>query len=101
MRYFLAYDPVPNWLMMRSPTLAIWGDKDSQVLASINRERLAPVVERNPKLPAELIILPEINHLMQRASTGLPDEYARIQETIDPSVLDVILEWMNQRNLIP
>lgn len=101
MRYFLAYDPTSSWLIMRSPTLAIWGDKDVQVLAGPNRERLFDVATRNPKLKGDLVVLPEINHLMQRAKTGLPDEYDQIAETIDPSVLEVIQEWMKQLNLIP
>ncbi len=101
MRNFLASDPSAAWLVMRSPTLALWGDKDVQVLAEPNRQRLADVAARNPRLQCDLVVLPEINHLMQRAKTGLPDEYDKIQETIDPSVLEVIKDWMRKRNLIP
>jgi hypothetical protein len=38
---------------------------------------------------------------MQRAETGLPDEYDRINETVDSSALEVIEEWMRQQNLMP
>ena len=31
--------------------------------------------------------LPRLNHLFQTSETGLPAEYARIEETIAPSVL--------------
>ncbi|MEZ4999562.1 MAG: hypothetical protein R2727_02375 [Bacteroidales bacterium] len=31
-----------------------------------------------------LEILPGLNHLFQRAGTGLPDEYVKIEETISP-----------------
>ena len=101
MRYFLAFDPTPAWLVMRTPTLAMWGDKDVQVLADSNRERLLDVTTRNSRLQGDLVVLPGLNHLMQRAETGLPDEYDRISETIDPSALDVIREWLQQRNLTP
>jgi pimeloyl-ACP methyl ester carboxylesterase len=100
MRYFLACDPTPPWLVMRSPTLAIWGEKDVQVLAGPNRLKLLDVTARNSSLQREFVVLPEINHLMQRAKTGLPDEYDQISDTIDKSVLEVIREWMQQRLLI-
>ncbi|MFN6127464.1 MAG: alpha/beta hydrolase [Planctomycetota bacterium] len=101
MRFFLAFDPTSSWMVMRAPTLAIWGDKDVQVLAGPNREKLIDVATRNPKLRGDLVVLPDINHLMQRAKTGLPEEYDDIADTIDPSVLDVIQEWLKHRDLIP
>lgn len=101
MRYFLAFDPTSAWLVMRAPTLAIWGDKDVQVIAGPNRERLFDVASRNPRLKGDLVVLPGLNHLMQRADTGLPDEYDRIVETVNSSALEVIKEWMRQQNLMP
>jgi pimeloyl-ACP methyl ester carboxylesterase len=101
MRYFLAFDPTSAWLVMRAPTLAIWGDKDVQVVAGPNRERLFDVASRNPRLKGDLVVLPGLNHLMQRAETGLPDEYDRISETVNSSALEVIKEWMRQQNLMP
>jgi pimeloyl-ACP methyl ester carboxylesterase len=100
MRNFLAFDPTSAWLVMRSPTLAIWGDKDVQVIAAANRDRLLDVATRNPRWKGALVVLPGLNHLMQRAETGLPDEYDLIEETIDPSALEVIREWMTQQNLM-
>lgn len=100
MRYFLAFDPTSAWLVMRAPTLAIWGDKDVQVIAVSNRDRLLDVAARNPRWKGDLVVLPGLNHLMQRAETGLPDEYDLIEETIDPSALEVIGEWMKQQNLM-
>jgi pimeloyl-ACP methyl ester carboxylesterase len=101
MRYFLEYDPAANWLLMRSPTLAIWGERDVQVLPYPNRDQLAQIIERNPKLRADLVVLSELNHLMQRSQTGMPDEYKKISETIDPSALEVILDWMKQNQFVP
>lgn len=101
MRHFLIFDPSSAWLTMRAPTLAIWGDKDVQVLASPNRERLRDIASRNTRLRGDLVILPDINHMMQRAETGLPEEYDRIVDSIDDTVLFTIKEWLQQRNLIP
>ena len=35
-----------------------------------------------------------MNHLFQHADTGLPAEYAQIEETIAPEVLETIDDWM-------
>jgi hypothetical protein len=37
--------------------------------------------------------LPELNHLFQHAYSGSPAEYAAIEETISPEVLQLAGEW--------
>jgi len=101
MKYFLAYDPSTNWLLFQCPTLAMWGERDVQVLPEANRDCLESILERNPRLDAELVILPELNHLFQRAKTGLPDEYESIRQTLDPTLLDGITQWLKRNELLP
>ncbi|MFY7876584.1 MAG: alpha/beta hydrolase family protein, partial [Pirellula sp.] len=67
--YFLNYDPGPSWLLLRCPTLAIWGEKDTQVLPQLNGLAIEQMVERNPALEATLVVLPSINHMMQNSKT--------------------------------
>jgi pimeloyl-ACP methyl ester carboxylesterase len=97
--YFLNYDPGPSWLLIRCPTLAIWGDNDVQVLPGLNAKAIQGMLERNRSLEATLITLPKINHMMQSSGTGLPDEYDSIAETISPVVLDSIRQWLIQQGL--
>ena len=97
--YFLNYDPGPSWLLLRCPTLAIWGEKDTQVLPQLNGLAIEQMVERNPALEATLVVLPSINHMMQNSKTGLPEEYNEIQETISNDVLDTIGQWLNLQGL--
>ena len=97
--YFLNYDPGPSWLLLRCPTLAIWGEKDVQVLPKLNSAAVQQMVERNPGLEATLVVLPGINHMMQTCTTGLSEEYDEIDETISPDVLDAIRQWFNQQGL--
>ncbi len=97
--YFLNYDPGPSWLLLRCPTLAIWGEKDTQVLPQLNGLAIEQMVERNPALEATLVVLPSINHMMQNSTTGLPEEYSEIQETISNDVLDTIGQWINLQGL--
>ena len=41
--------------------------------------------------------LPGLNHLFQTCKTGMPEEYARIDETMSPTVLLLVGEWIEQR----
>ena len=38
-----------------------------------------------------------LNHLFQHAGTGAVDEYARIDETLAPEVLELIGDWIEAR----
>ena len=39
---------------------------------------------------------PGLNHLFQHCTTGLPNEYGQIEETISPEVLSDIAAWIKQ-----
>ncbi len=99
-RFFLTYDPTLNWMMMRCPTLAIWGGNDVQVLPELNRAKIVRAIGRNQNLEAQLEILPGLNHLLQTSKTGLPEEYEEIEETISPSALRAIRIWAEEQGLI-
>jgi pimeloyl-ACP methyl ester carboxylesterase len=99
-QYFLNYDPATDWMLLRCPTLAIWGDKDVQVLPDLNRGKIEESVRRNVQLDTTLTILPGLNHLFQTAETGMPDEYDAIEETISPTLLESIRVWVLQQGII-
>jgi pimeloyl-ACP methyl ester carboxylesterase len=91
-RWFVAYDPGPALSALDVPVLAIYGGKDVQVPAEQNAGALRRLLPT-----ADVVVLPDLNHLMQTAGTGLPDEYARIEETIDPEALRTIVDWVAAR----
>jgi len=39
-----------------------------------------------------------LNHFFQTATTGAPSEYGEIEETIAPSVLNLMTEWINRHS---
>jgi hypothetical protein len=39
----------------------------------------------------------ELNHLMQPATSGTLTEYATIETTLAPEVLDLITRWLKRR----
>lgn len=93
LNYFLDYDPIPDIQDTRCPVLAINGDKDVQVVSSLNLKGIEMVLPKNKKnLVKEY---PSLNHLFQHCTTGLPTEYAGIEETISEEVLGDIATWIN------
>ena len=99
-RFFLKYDPAPNWMMLRCPTLAIWGSNDVQVLPELSISKLEIALSRNPSLDAQFVVLQGLNHLMQKSETGLPEEYEAIEETISVDALKTIRDWALDQGLI-
>ena len=94
MRYFLTFDPRPALEKIRVPVLALNGELDVQVDAEQNLTAIAAALEKGGNPNVTVHRLPEHNHLFQRAKTGLVNEYAIIEETISPKVLDLIRDWV-------
>ena len=94
-RYLLTYDPVPALDALRVPVLALFGELDLQVPP----EQSVPILERlwadHPD--ATIHVFPKLNHLFQHAETGLIAEYATIEETFAPVVLEMMTSWILQR----
>lgn len=91
-RWFVAHDPRPSLAALHIPVLALYGGKDAQVPAEQNAAALRAILPS-----AEIIVLPNLNHLMQPAVTGLPAEYAGIATTFDPEALKTIIDWVAAR----
>ena len=92
LNYFLSYDPASALKKVTCPVMAINGDKDTQVDASINLGTLKQLLPSHEK---HLIkTYSGLNHLFQHCSTGYANEYAQIEETISPEVLAEIANWI-------
>ena len=94
MRYFLAFDPRPALAAIRVPVLALNGELDVQVDVDQNLTSIAAALEKGGNQNVTIHRLPNHNHLFQRAKTGLVNEYAIIEETISPELLDLIRGWV-------
>lgn len=98
-REFLKTDPSSSWMMLPTPTLAIWGSKDVQVDAEKNLELLKQAVRRNPKNRISWLVLPNLNHLLQECKTGLPSEYQELGTAVAASAIDAIAKWLNEQRI--
>ena len=94
MDYFLEYDPVRDIKNTTCPVLAINGDKDTQVIASLNLEPIKNNLPENKKTVTK--VYPGLNHLFQKCETGLPTEYINIEHTMSEEVLKDIAGWINK-----
>ncbi len=94
MRYFLTYDPRPTLTMVTVPVLAIGGSKDTQVKSSTNLPAIEAALNEAGNADATVIELEGLNHMFQTAETGYVLEYATIEETLAPGVLELIGDWI-------
>lgn len=93
-RYFISYDPAAALRKVTCPVLAINGEKDLQVPPQQNVPKIRKALEAADNRHFEADELPGLNHLLQTAKTGLPSEYAEIEETMSPVALEKIAAWI-------
>ncbi|MCB1234446.1 MAG: alpha/beta hydrolase [Verrucomicrobiae bacterium] len=91
---FLTLDPGEFLRQTKIPVLALNGERDLQVLADPNLAAIAQHLKAAENAKFDTRKLPDLNHLFQKAETGLPDEYWKIEETMDPAVPKAIAEWI-------
>ena len=95
-RYFINYEPEKYIQKIKSPILVLNGTKDVQVTADKNLTGYEAGLIKAGNQNFQIMKLPDLNHLFQKAETGEVSEYALIEETINDSVLIIISEWINK-----
>lgn len=95
LRYFITTDAATFWKRVKCPVLALNGEKDLQVAADENLREIEKAVKSSGNKAVKAIRLSDLNHLFQHCTTGLPAEYARIEETFSPEALKIISDWIS------
>lgn len=90
MQSLLSCNPAESLKRIQCPVLALGGEKDLQVPADINLERVKALV-KGPVTTKKYLGL---NHLFQHCTTGLPTEYKEIEETLSPEVMADMAVWI-------
>jgi hypothetical protein len=93
-RYFITTDPSAYWKKVECPVLALNGEKDLQVAANENLPAIEKALKSGGNKSFRILKLPELNHLFQHCSTGLPTEYGKIEETFSTEALKIISDWI-------
>jgi uncharacterized protein len=96
-RYFITYDPTLVLRRTRIPVLALNGTLDLQVLVDLNLPPIQQALLDAGNTSATIVRLDGLNHLFQHATTGSPNEYGDIAETMAPEVLNQVTAWIQDR----
>lgn len=98
MRFFLRFDPKVALAKTHCPVLAINGEKDVQVIPKENLPVIEKILKDNGNRDVTTKAIPNANHLFQTCNTGMVDEYSQIEETVAPSVLQLVSDWIVQHS---
>jgi len=96
-RFFLTHDPRPTLRQVQCPVLAVIGENDLQVPAEENLREIERALAASGNTDYTVKELPGLNHLFQTSATGSIAEYATIEETIAPTALEFIADWIVER----
>ena len=94
LNFFMDYDPSGDITKTLCPVMAINGERDVQVISSLNLIGIKGHLTENPKNFVKEY--PALNHLFQHCTTGNVSEYRMIEETISPEVLEDIVRFIKQ-----
>ncbi len=98
-RFFLLHDPAIALKEVKAPVLALNGEFDLQVSAKQNLPVISIALKESGNKDFTIVELPKLNHLFQSCQSGSIEEYAKIEETISPSVLNVVSTWILERTI--
>ncbi len=96
-RSFIKSKPSVYLAKVKVPVLALIGSLDLQVAADENLAGIKAGLKKARNKDVTALKLEGMNHAFQRAKTGMPTEYAKIETTIDPSVLETLSTWLRKR----
>lgn len=92
-RYFFQYDPVPDFLQQKNcDILMIQGGLDKQVNPAPTRQ-LAEAMNQ-AEVGVTYAEFPNVNHMMQPATTGNVSEYFELEETLAAGVFIKTCSWL-------
>ncbi len=93
-KFFLQYDPYPALVKLKCPVLALNGEKDLQVPAIPNLAAIEKALVEGGNKHFKTMEMEGMNHLFQTCKTDSVAEYAQIEETISPVVLEILKDWI-------
>ncbi len=96
-KYFISCNP-SDWLVkVKVPVLALFGGKDIQVPAALNIPALKESMAKAGNNDCTIELLPDANHLFQKANTGQVEEYSTLKKEFCDKFLDIIADWVKEK----
>lgn len=96
MRRLYFHDPAPVLRKLRTPTLALFGERDNNILAEKNRAAWEAALQAGGNPDHSLRILPKANHGYLEAQTGSNAEIPSLRRFV-PEYRTTILHWLTPR----
>lgn len=90
----LKADPRSDWSKVRCPVLVLNGSLDHQVPAEENTAGIRAALGAGRNVRVDWAVLPGLNHGFQTATTGKPDEYDKIDETMAPVAMQKVADFV-------
>jgi uncharacterized protein len=94
-RSFIEYDPAADIRNLEIPMLALFGEKDTQVILNPNREA-AEQIQNEESVSLEIVTVESANHLFQSSGSGLPSEYGMLERAFAEGFIEAMIEWLNR-----
>jgi pimeloyl-ACP methyl ester carboxylesterase len=90
------YDPIPTLSQLRTPTLAVWGELDNNVMAEKNKAVWEAALKAAGNRNYTLRILPNANHAQFEAKIGSNAEAPKLQRIV-PTYFSTVQDWIATR----
>jgi len=90
------YDPAPTLRQLRTPTLAIWGELDNNIIAGKNQAAWEAALHDAGNRDYTLRVLPKANHAQFEAKIGSNLEAPKLQRIV-PEYFSTIQDWLAKR----
>jgi len=90
----LFHDPVTDLKGLQMPVLMVFGAKDTQAVEALNRPLMEQALQ-SAGSNYRAVVIPEANHLFQKAENGQVSEYALLEKQFAPGFTESITEWIN------
>jgi pimeloyl-ACP methyl ester carboxylesterase len=93
-RQFLAFESKTYLAQLDLPLLVINGNKDVQVPALSNQEGFKTGMTQASLDKSTFYLLEGANHLFQQCKACNLSEYATLEQTLDPTLMDWVTSWI-------
>jgi pimeloyl-ACP methyl ester carboxylesterase len=90
------HDPGPTLRRLQTPTLAIWGELDNNILADKNKAAWEQALKTAGSRDYTLTVLPKANHSLFEAKVGNNAEGPSLRRIV-PEYFTVVRQWLAAR----
>lgn len=97
-RQFLAFESKTYLAQLNLPFLVINGSKDVQVPALANQEGFKKAMSLTSLEKSTFYILEGANHLFQQCNNCNLSEYATLEQTLDPQLMNWLTSWILEQH---